>query len=55
MCIRDRKNKGSMDICERALRYIEETYADAGLSLMTTSQEVGVSPNYCLLYTSRCV
>lgn len=40
------KNKGSMDICERALRYIEETYADAGLSLMTTSQEVGVSPNY---------
>ena len=40
------KTKGSMDICERALHYTDEAYADAGLSLVAASQEIGVSPNY---------
>lgn len=40
------RTKSSMDICERALHYIEENYADARLSLMTASHEIGVSPNY---------
>lgn len=40
------KTKSSMDICQRALSYIDGNYGDTGLSLMTVSQEIGVSPNY---------
>lgn len=50
MAARDRiaehKTKSSMDICDRAIRYIEDNYSNADLSLMSASTEIGVSPNY---------
>ena len=44
--IEEQKQKNSMDLCDRALHYIRENFSDAGLSLMQTSLEIGVSPNY---------
>lgn len=44
--IAEQKTKSSADICDRALAYIEENYADAELSLMTASAQIGISPNY---------
>lgn len=44
--IEEQKARSSMDICERALDYIEKNYAKADLSLMSVSTKVGASPNY---------
>ena len=35
-----------MDICDKAIRHIEDNYFKADLSLMSASTEIGVSPNY---------
>lgn len=45
-CIIAQRQKSSLDICDRALSYIEAHYADTELSLVSVSAEIGVSPNY---------
>lgn len=44
--IAEQKTKSSMDICDKAIRHIEDHYFNADLSLMSASTEIGVSPNY---------
>ncbi|MGI6079566.1 MAG: response regulator [Candidatus Avilachnospira sp.] len=44
--IAEKKSKSSMDICQHAIKYIEENFSDADLSLMRASADIGVSPNY---------
>ncbi len=44
--IEKQKTKSSVDICQKALSYIEEHYGEADLSLVTVSGKMGVSPNY---------
>lgn len=44
--ISEQKTKSSMDICDKAIRHIEDNYFKADLSLMSASTEIGVSPNY---------
>ncbi len=40
------RKKSSMDICDKALRLVEEQYADPSVSLLSISSQIGVSPNY---------
>lgn len=44
--IAEKRQKSSLDICDKALRYMQEHYADTALSLVSLSAEIGVSPNY---------
>lgn len=44
--VAEQRKKSSMDICDRALRLIQEQYADPSVSLLSVSSQIGVSPNY---------
>lgn len=44
--ISEQKTKSGMDICDKAIHYIEDNYFRTDLSLVSASAEIGVSPNY---------
>jgi len=44
--VTEQRKKSSFVICDRALDIIETRYMDAGLSLVSISEEIAVSPNY---------
>ena len=46
MMIADQRKKSSVMLCSRAIRIINEKFADPDLSLVSVSTEISVSPNY---------
>ena len=44
--IAEQRKKSSVMLCGRAIRIINEKYADPDLSLVSVSTEISVSPNY---------
>ncbi len=44
--ISEQRKKSSEVICETVLFFIESKYADPDISVMSVSEEIGVSPNY---------
>ena len=46
LMIADQRKKSSVMLCNRAIRIINEKFADPDLSLVSVSTEISVSPNY---------
>lgn len=44
--ISEEKKKSGTNLCERALKKVDENFSNADLSLISVSGEIGVSPNY---------
>ena len=44
--IADQRKKSSVMLCNRAIRIINDKFADPDLSLVSVSTEISVSPNY---------
>ena len=42
----ERRQGGVGELCGRAMRMIEQNYMDEGLSLLSVSEQLHVSPNY---------